>query len=320
MGEVRVLVDPKALRRAKDRLRALTSRRWGVSMERRIDAINRFTVGMDSLFQAGRHPDPVRGPRRMAQTPTTASAMEGMETRAHPTAQTTRPRYLRDERPTMGDFAQGVLAHRGIQSPLHRLAQRLLDQTGPAGIPRPLPPFPGRDANRQMRTRMSGGVGGAGVSPAPTRSIAELASNRPKSPVARSISPGSRARVVPGARQGARARRQRVSAPLRPAAWLMVGHRHDPAARDRARADPDPVALETERPRLEAERLDAPQLKRVGDLLGAAMDDHVAADVGRLGRCRRSRMPPLPCKAGRTAWTRTRSGSAPTATVRRTRS
>ena len=32
MGEVRVLVDPKALRRAKDRLRAITSRRWGVSM------------------------------------------------------------------------------------------------------------------------------------------------------------------------------------------------------------------------------------------------------------------------------------------------
>ena len=37
MGEVRVLVDLKALRRAKDRLRALTSRRWSVSMERRIE-------------------------------------------------------------------------------------------------------------------------------------------------------------------------------------------------------------------------------------------------------------------------------------------
>jgi hypothetical protein len=51
MGEVRVLVDPKALRRAKDRLRALTSRRWGVSMERRIDAINRFTVGWTAYFR-----------------------------------------------------------------------------------------------------------------------------------------------------------------------------------------------------------------------------------------------------------------------------
>ena len=57
MGEVRVLVDPKALRRAKDRLRALTSRRWSVSMERRINEINRFTVGWTAYF-------------RLADTPT----------------------------------------------------------------------------------------------------------------------------------------------------------------------------------------------------------------------------------------------------------
>src|SRR5450755_1324696 len=57
MGEVRVLVDPKALRRAKDRLRVLTSRRWGVSMERRIEEINRFTVGWTAYF-------------RLADTPT----------------------------------------------------------------------------------------------------------------------------------------------------------------------------------------------------------------------------------------------------------
>jgi hypothetical protein len=44
-GEVKVRVDKKARRRAKDRLRRLTSRRWGVSMERRIGEINRFTVG-----------------------------------------------------------------------------------------------------------------------------------------------------------------------------------------------------------------------------------------------------------------------------------
>src|SRR5450432_3679573 len=57
MGEVRVLVDPKALKRAKDRLRVLTSRRWGVSMERRIEEINRFTVGWTAYF-------------RLADTPT----------------------------------------------------------------------------------------------------------------------------------------------------------------------------------------------------------------------------------------------------------
>jgi group II intron reverse transcriptase/maturase len=58
MGEVRVLVDPKALRRAKDRLRALTSRRWGVSMERRINEINRFTVGWTAYFRLADTPTP----------------------------------------------------------------------------------------------------------------------------------------------------------------------------------------------------------------------------------------------------------------------
>jgi hypothetical protein len=38
-GRVRVTVAPMALKRAKDRLRRLTSRRWGVSMEWRIQAI-----------------------------------------------------------------------------------------------------------------------------------------------------------------------------------------------------------------------------------------------------------------------------------------
>jgi RNA-directed DNA polymerase len=49
-GEVKVRVDPKAQRRAKDRLRRLTSRRWGVSMERRIREINRFTVGWTAYY------------------------------------------------------------------------------------------------------------------------------------------------------------------------------------------------------------------------------------------------------------------------------
>jgi RNA-directed DNA polymerase len=43
--KVRVRIDQKARKRAEDRLRQLTSRRWDVSMERRIEEINRFTVG-----------------------------------------------------------------------------------------------------------------------------------------------------------------------------------------------------------------------------------------------------------------------------------
>jgi len=49
-GQVRVTVDPKALKRAQERLRRLTARNWGVSMERRIREINRFTVGWTAYF------------------------------------------------------------------------------------------------------------------------------------------------------------------------------------------------------------------------------------------------------------------------------
>ena len=44
-------VAPKALKRAQDRIRQLTTRNWGVSMERRIKEINRFTVGWTAYFQ-----------------------------------------------------------------------------------------------------------------------------------------------------------------------------------------------------------------------------------------------------------------------------
>jgi RNA-directed DNA polymerase len=49
-GEVKVRIDPNARKRAKDRLRQLTARTWGVPMERRINAINRFTVGWTAYF------------------------------------------------------------------------------------------------------------------------------------------------------------------------------------------------------------------------------------------------------------------------------
>jgi hypothetical protein len=49
-GEVKVRIDPKARKRAKDRLRRLTSRSWGTSMERRITAINRFSRGWTAYF------------------------------------------------------------------------------------------------------------------------------------------------------------------------------------------------------------------------------------------------------------------------------
>ena len=49
--KVRIGVSRKAPKRAKQRLRQLTARTWGVSMERRIHAINRFTVGWTAYYQ-----------------------------------------------------------------------------------------------------------------------------------------------------------------------------------------------------------------------------------------------------------------------------
>jgi hypothetical protein len=57
-GEIKIRIDPKARERAKDRLRKITSRRRGISMERRIREANRFTVGWTGLLFVGRHPAP----------------------------------------------------------------------------------------------------------------------------------------------------------------------------------------------------------------------------------------------------------------------
>ena len=57
-GKVQVRVDPEARKRAKDRLRRLTSRRWGISMGRRIREINRFTVGWTAYFSLADTPRP----------------------------------------------------------------------------------------------------------------------------------------------------------------------------------------------------------------------------------------------------------------------
>lgn len=49
-GRVDVRIDPKAKRKAKDRIRRLTARTWGVSMEHRIGAINTYVRGWTGYF------------------------------------------------------------------------------------------------------------------------------------------------------------------------------------------------------------------------------------------------------------------------------
>ena len=53
--------------RAKDRLRQLTSRKWGVSMERRIEEINRYTVGWTNYYALADTPSVFEGLDEMAQ-------------------------------------------------------------------------------------------------------------------------------------------------------------------------------------------------------------------------------------------------------------
>jgi RNA-directed DNA polymerase len=48
---VGIRVDPKALKRLKDRIRGLTSRRWSVSMPCRIDRLNKFILGWMAYFR-----------------------------------------------------------------------------------------------------------------------------------------------------------------------------------------------------------------------------------------------------------------------------
>lgn len=57
-GQVRVRIAPEARTRAKERLRRLTARTWGVSMERRIRELNRFTVGWTAYFALADTPSP----------------------------------------------------------------------------------------------------------------------------------------------------------------------------------------------------------------------------------------------------------------------
>jgi hypothetical protein len=49
-------VDAKARQRAEDRVRRLTARNWGVSMEQRIRQLNSFTVGWTAYFALAETP------------------------------------------------------------------------------------------------------------------------------------------------------------------------------------------------------------------------------------------------------------------------
>ena len=120
---------------------------------------------VDGLLLYADTPWPFEKLDKWLRQATAAGSLEGMEPRPHQAAQAHRARHPSGRRAQMGVLAQGLLAHLELPNPPPRAADRLLDRPGPGGVPRTLPPFPGRQANRRMRTRTSGGVGGAGGKP-----------------------------------------------------------------------------------------------------------------------------------------------------------
>ena len=137
-------------------------------MERRIAEINRFTDEWTAYYWCADTPLPFEKldkwlRRRLRQ-------VRWKEWNAFAPSDASSPRSHPDrQRPQMGVLPQGVLAHLELPSPSLCSTERLLDQPRPEMVPRTLPPPPGCQANRRMRTRTSGGVRGTGVSPAPTR-------------------------------------------------------------------------------------------------------------------------------------------------------
>ena len=111
----------------------------------------------------------------MAPPETPAGTLEGVEATPRPLARNlVRSRHPRLAGPQVGLLRPGSLARRGLGHPCPALPDRILAEPRSGWIPRSLPSASGCSANRRMRTRMSGGVGGAGVSPAPTRLLAFL--------------------------------------------------------------------------------------------------------------------------------------------------
>src|ERR1035441_2325801 len=103
-GRVGVTVAPKALKRAEDRIRRLTTRTWGVSIERRVKEINRFTVGSTGYFQLADSVLPFEKldkwlRRRLRQVRWKESRVEA-STNALP--EPPRARYPRPRRPAHG--------------------------------------------------------------------------------------------------------------------------------------------------------------------------------------------------------------------------
>ena len=143
-------VAPKALKRAKDRLRELTSRNWGVSMERRIKEINRFTVGWTAYFALA--DTPCRSRSSTNGCAAGCGRCAGRSGSAHKRATGTSARSVSptDDARAWAASQKGYWRVAGSWPLQRALPNAYWHRPGPEGIHRSLPPFPG------MLTRTAG--------------------------------------------------------------------------------------------------------------------------------------------------------------------
>ncbi len=168
-GKVRLRVAPKAFKRLKMRLKQLTRRNWGVSMEHRITKLNRYTAGWCAYFAIA------DGHQRLE------AVDEWLRRRLRAVRWTqwkrarTRVGALRalgmppDPAYQWGMTSKGAWRLAG-SAPYNGPCPPATGTTRACLIRLPLAPSSRSLTNRRMRTRTYGGVGGVGESPVPTRS------------------------------------------------------------------------------------------------------------------------------------------------------
>ena len=103
----------------------------------------------------------------MAPPSIAAGPLEGVEALRRKASQPPIPRYPRLAGSPVGGQPEGLLAALGLRSASASHADQLLDRSWSGADRRSCPSSSGALANRRMRTRTSGGVGGAGLTPAP---------------------------------------------------------------------------------------------------------------------------------------------------------
>ena len=123
---------PSARKRAKDRLRQLTSRKWGVSMEQRIEEINRYTVGWTTYYALADTPSVFEGLDEWLRRRLRQVRWKEWKRAQNQAAQPDRAGNPRARGHRVGLLAQGLLAHLRLPDPHPRPAQRLLGRPGPA--------------------------------------------------------------------------------------------------------------------------------------------------------------------------------------------